>query len=494
MAQKFIDSLEGRQMLAWGPYPQLIDQDLAVEKHPEITGEGVVVVVIDTGVDVNHPQLQGVLWTNTGEIPGDRIDNDRNGWIDDYHGYDFFRGDGDPNDENSHGTQMAGLIAGKHYTHPLDSNEYQGIAPGAKVISLKIADGYGRTNGGTIERALRWIEANHARFDIDIVSMSLRVDEPEYKSTFQDEIARLGAAGLFMVASAGHWPDHEGLEWPAMDENVFAAGMVMVDDRISPLAQKGPEMDVLAPSKNIPILHKGSAYLISGEASSYPPPFVAGAAALLKQIKPSLTAAQLGDLIRDSGARVVDTSDANQASYPRLDLDDMIERAMDPSPPPPPPPTQRPFGGKPFSIGKVIQAENFDQGDEGVAFNESGEKVRKLYRRTAVGIRKTTDRNGGFDVTGTKAGEWLEYTLDVKKEAVFTLQLRLLSTGRGGSIRLQVDGKNVGKAIGIAHKSKWQTVSRPKIRLTAGEHVVRIVFAKESASGGVAHLNWFKFV
>ena len=68
----------------------------------------IVVGIIDTGVDYNHPDLAANIWTNPGEIPGDGIDNDGNGYIDDVHGYDFANNDGDPMDDNGHGTHVAG--------------------------------------------------------------------------------------------------------------------------------------------------------------------------------------------------------------------------------------------------------------------------------------------------------------------------------------------------------------------------------------------------
>ena len=68
------------------------------------------IAVIDSGVDYNHPDLQANIWTNPGEIPGNEIDDDENGYVDDIHGYDFYDNDGDPMDEHGHGSHVSGTI------------------------------------------------------------------------------------------------------------------------------------------------------------------------------------------------------------------------------------------------------------------------------------------------------------------------------------------------------------------------------------------------
>ncbi len=78
------------------------------------TGDSTLMIgVIDTGIDYTHPDLAGNIWTNPGEIPGNGIDDDGDGYVDDVHGYDFDNNDGDPLDDNGHGTHVAGTIAAR---------------------------------------------------------------------------------------------------------------------------------------------------------------------------------------------------------------------------------------------------------------------------------------------------------------------------------------------------------------------------------------------
>lgn len=76
--------------------------------------EPIIVAVVDSGVNHAHPDLASRMWVNPGEIPGDGIDNDGNGWVDDVHGIDLVNEDGDPMDDDSHGTHCAGIVAANH--------------------------------------------------------------------------------------------------------------------------------------------------------------------------------------------------------------------------------------------------------------------------------------------------------------------------------------------------------------------------------------------
>jgi subtilisin family serine protease len=111
MSSRHLQVLESRRLFAWGASAQLIDQDDAAAAFPNVTGQGVTVAVLDTGVDYNHPALGG------GFGPGKKVKA----------GHDFVDNDGDPMDTFGHGTNTTGIIAADEFT--INGETYRGVAP-----------------------------------------------------------------------------------------------------------------------------------------------------------------------------------------------------------------------------------------------------------------------------------------------------------------------------------------------------------------------------
>jgi thermitase len=155
-----------------------------------------VIAVIDTGVDVTHPDLFGQLWTNPKEIAGDGLDNDGNHKVDDINGWDFANGDATllspiPWDGYEHGTHVAGTIAGND-----DNDGIVGVCPGCKIMVLKIArDSDGRLLLSAEIAALSYAKAHGAK----IANMSF--GGPDWINSEREAIR---TSGLLAVVSAGN--------------------------------------------------------------------------------------------------------------------------------------------------------------------------------------------------------------------------------------------------------------------------------------------------
>jgi ribosomal protein L12E/L44/L45/RPP1/RPP2 len=399
-----IETLEERRLLAWGPYPQLINQDQAVATYPTITGSGVNIALIDSGVDSTQPNLAGKIWTSPGEIAGNGKDDDGDGYVDDIHGWDFYSNDNTPEDQNGHGTATAGIIASSTFSFNAATN--QGIAPNAKIIPLKVSDptgGYNLPFAQHVEQALQWVEKNYVKYNIKIVSMSIRTPASDYNNTYADEISRLLADGLFLVAAGGQEDPNIDVEYPARTPGVFGVSVVEPDDTFpTDSVNRGPGIDLLAPGDGVAILKRGSGYTTSAQATSYATPFAAGAAALLLQVDPTLTATELTNILKSSGSNVTDTSTGftfSGLTYKRLDLLKAIQTAKAGVSTAPQPP----------STNASSSAIAYDStGALNLAYYDEGSKNLKFAKRSAAGVWSSATTVD----SGVMAGQFVSIAID----------------------------------------------------------------------------------
>ena len=162
----------------------------APEAWDVFQGEGVIVAVMDSGVDVSHPDLAGQFWVNPGEIP-DGLDNDGNGCIDDVNGCNFVSRGGDLSDGVGHGTHVAGTIAAAAH----NGIGIAGVCPHCQIMVLKLG------SLPTLARELAAIDYAIAH-GADVVNMSF--GSPVWSKAERKSLAKLGAHGILAVVSAGN--------------------------------------------------------------------------------------------------------------------------------------------------------------------------------------------------------------------------------------------------------------------------------------------------
>lgn len=310
---------------AWG-------QDLV--KAPEAwargyTGRGVTVAVIDSGVDYTHPDLASNIWVNAREVPGDGIDNDRNGYVDDIRGWNFNgnggRGSNDPQDDDGHGTHVAGTIAALR-----NGIGVTGVAPDAKIMPLKVRNPSFPTFDdyhNSVAQAIRYAVDNGAR----VINMSIRT-LPEIGPTLsfgsrpvaaiQDALAYAASRNVIAVAAAGNSQESASFSgypeiaasplYPAAYSTMYGLSVGAVDYQgmiasFSNYASNSPtQHQVMAPGVEVySTFPRGTYEYLSG--TSMASPHVAGVVALMVGANPRITSNQVRSIVPNTSQRLLGT-------------------------------------------------------------------------------------------------------------------------------------------------------------------------------------------
>jgi subtilisin family serine protease len=168
-----------------------------LEAWEQSRGSGQVIAIVDTGVDLTHPDLEPNIWTNTLEGLGlEGIDEDLNGRTDDLHGYDFVDDDGDPGDYEFHGTHVAGTAAAV-----ADNDKgIAGVAPEAEIMAVRVLDGDGSGFSAEIAEGIAYAAENGA----DVINLSLGGAAGEGDQLTEDAIEIAAAEDAVVVAAAGN--------------------------------------------------------------------------------------------------------------------------------------------------------------------------------------------------------------------------------------------------------------------------------------------------
>jgi len=266
---------------------QSAHKQLKPEKLWQYTkGKGAVVAVIDTGVDYNHEDLAGNIWTNVDEIPANGIDDDNNGYIDDVRGWDFVdKGgsncagaedcsgeDNDPLDINGHGTHVAGIIAAVQN----NNKGISGIAPEALIMPLKAGYSTGRSGflkTSDILEAITYAVNNNA----DVINMSFAGAE---LVVLEDILNFAFDLGIVCVAAAGN-SSSSTVTYPAGLPSVIAVGAVDSQNYKAYYSNYGEWVTLSAPGTYILSTMPNNSYDFKS-GTSMAAPQVAGLAALLK--------------------------------------------------------------------------------------------------------------------------------------------------------------------------------------------------------------------
>ncbi len=270
-------------------------------------GEGIVVAIIDTGLDSGHPEIAANIWQNPGEIPDNGIDDDANGFIDDVAGWDFVDDDSEAEDGSGHGTHVAGTIAavGNNGAGVI------GVAPFAKILPLKGLDANGSGSIVNLARAVRY----GADAGADVLSNSWGGKFGSQLLSDAFEYARL--LGVISLAAAGNSSVDVRTTIPANLDSVIAVAAIGPDRVKAGFSNFGLGIELSAPGVGILSLNAngGASYLaevlperiVDGDylwlnGTSMACPHVAGMAAVLLSARPDDSAHDIRGRLR-AGAR-----------------------------------------------------------------------------------------------------------------------------------------------------------------------------------------------
>ncbi|MEN6553160.1 MAG: S8 family serine peptidase, partial [Methanobacterium sp.] len=246
----------------------------------------VIIAVIDSGIDLNHPDLKANIWINKGEIPGNSIDDDHNGYIDDVYGWNFISGNSNISDDDGHGTHVAGIIAAEGN----NSKGVTGVMWSATIMSLKFLDNEGNGYVDDAVSAIRYA----TKMGASIISCSW--GGSEYSQALKDVI---DASSALVVCAAGNRGsganDDISPVYPACftSKNIISVAATDASDVLASFSDYGlNSVDVAAPGTHICSTLPGSQYGYM-QGTSMAVPYVTGLAGLIKSIRPDLTALQI---------------------------------------------------------------------------------------------------------------------------------------------------------------------------------------------------------
>jgi hypothetical protein len=318
-----------------------------INRSPDI-----IIAVVDAGVQTNHPDLKDNIWINEREVVGNKIDDDRNGFIDDINGWDFVQNIPDPSpkfDDNwtesgiSHGTMVAGIIAAT-------GNNRQGITGltwRAKLMSLRALNDRGEGRIGAVVRAIDYAVHNGA----DIINLSFVGFS--YSQALQDAIQRAYDAGVIVVAAAGNeQSDGEGYNtdknpiYPACYDGKNGENMVIGVAATDALDQKADFssygfkcVDIAAPGVSFfsTITYGGNPkerdkyYDGFWSGTSMAAPVISGSLALIAEINPQLSPTEIVTVLLQSTDNIsrLNPTYLSQLGSGRINLDRALSAAQE---------------------------------------------------------------------------------------------------------------------------------------------------------------------
>ena len=296
----------------------------------------ITVAVIDSGIDFSHPDLNQTAWINSGEIYNNSIDDDGNGYIDDYTGWDFVSNDSTPGPDpldpiHWHATFIAGIIAA-----PKDDDGVVGVAPNVTVMDVRILleNNYNGVSYEDFGKAIRYAVDNGA----DVINLSLQYYSPS--DLYHEEILYAISQGIPVVSVAGNTFQQYGggqeiESYPGTYGEVICVGATNTAKQIADYSNYGEWVDIVAPvgdeaatdiTSTVPPDGYGMSY-----GTSFACPQVAAVIALIRSLNYSLTVDEIKNILYKSATDLGDPGKDIYFGYGLLNASKAVRAVLDPS-------------------------------------------------------------------------------------------------------------------------------------------------------------------
>jgi len=302
----------------------LVNATLAwsLQQEVNLTGINQTICILDTGINYTHPDLGGCFGNNNAtsncKVMG---------------GYDFVNGDSDPIDDHGHGTHVAGIAAA--------NGSINGIAPGAKIVALKVLNSAGSGSEANIDAGIDWCVGNSSLFNISVISISIGDNEnytgycdENYTGTITTAINAAVAKNISVVIASGNNYNFTTISGPACIQNATPVAALNKDNSMASYSNRNSLVLLVAPGTNINSTRLGSCpggcscagnYMICS-GTSMATPHVAGAIAIINQFlrisHQTKTSEQIESILNSTGTLVFDSS--SRLNFSRINIYEAI--------------------------------------------------------------------------------------------------------------------------------------------------------------------------
>jgi hypothetical protein len=285
----------------------------------------VIIAFVDSGVDLDHPELKDKIWTNPGEIPGNGIDDDGNGYVDDVHGWDFVNRDGEPQDDYWHGTFVSSIAAAETN----NGDGMAGVSWGAEIMPVKAMNDRFDSETRYLTGAIQYAADNGAK----IINLSWQLTGSDYPQALQNAVNYAHSQGALVVAAAGD-SFTRTIEYPAALDHVVSVAATDRDDGHSDFSTYNDKVDIAAPGRDILGVYCrselgewkcGYGRLASTHAAAA---HVSGLAALIWSVNPDLTNDEVEGIIESTAVDVEDPGWDEYSGYGRIDAHAAVMAAL----------------------------------------------------------------------------------------------------------------------------------------------------------------------